>query len=158
MSNGAPPIVSAPVPPSTAGIPQPQIVLGGQSLPPSFPLGSAGTWLPPPEVGYGENLPFPTLVVSAAPVPPSVAGIPQPVFIPPGSATVPTAAAMFPAFTAAGPFQPIIMITTAPPPPIPLPLPTTPGTAPIVLNGWGRYAGPNPPVGWPKTAEFDEAA
>jgi hypothetical protein len=157
MSNGAPPIVSAPVPPSTAGIPQPQIVLGGQSLPPSFPLGSAGSWLPPPEVGYGENTPFPTPVVPAASVPPSVAGITQPQFAS-GSATVPTAAAMFPAFTAAGPFQPIVMITTAPPPPIPLPLPTTPGTAPIVLDAWGRYAGPNPPVGWPKTAEFLEAA
>jgi hypothetical protein len=158
MSNGTPPIQPAPVPPSIAGIPQPQIVLGGQSLPPSFPLGTAGTWLPPPEVGYGENLPFPTPVVPAAPSPPSVAGIPQPVFIPPGSATVPSAAAMFPAFTTAPPLQPIVVVTSAPPPPIPLPLPTTAGVAPVVLDGWGRYAGPNPPVPWPKTAEFAEAA
>jgi hypothetical protein len=155
MSNG-PPITSAPVPPSIAGIPQPVIVSGGQSLPPSFPLGSAGSWLPPPEVGYGENTPFPTPVVPAAPVPPSVAGIPQPVFVPPGSATVPSAASMFPAFTAAGPFQPIVMVAT--PPPVPLPLPTTPGSAPIVLDAWGRYAGPNPPVGWPKGFDFAEAA
>jgi hypothetical protein len=134
MSNGTPPIVSAPVPPSIAGIPQPVIVSGGQSLPPSFPLGDAGTWLPPPQVGMGGNAPFPTPVVPPATVPPSVAGYPQPQYVPPGSATVPTAASLFPAFTAPGPNPPIVYSAVQPPPPVPLPLPTTPGTQPITIS------------------------
>jgi hypothetical protein len=113
--------------------------------------------LPPPEVGYGDNQPFPTLVVPPAPVPPSVAGVPQPQFAT-GSGTVPTAASLFPAFTAAGPNPPIIVNATqhitpptipSPPNPPPLwinpplpPLPTTPGVWPIVLNGWAPGAGP----------------
>lgn len=88
MSNGTPPIQPAPVPPSIAGIPQPVVVAGGQSLPPSFPLGTAGTWLPPPQVGMGGNQPFPIPVVPPATVPPSVPGIPQPVYAS-GSATIP---------------------------------------------------------------------
>jgi hypothetical protein len=157
MSNGTPPITSAPSPPSAPGTVQP-VIMAGQSLPPSFPLGQAGSWLPPPEVGFGENLPFSTLVVPPAPVPPSVAGVPQPQFVPPGSATVPTAASLFPAFTAAGPNPPIIVNATQhiTPPTIPsppatppvwvnpplLPLPTTAGVWPIILNGWGSGAGP----------------
>ena len=133
MSNGPPPITSAPVPPSIAGIPQPVIVSGGQSLPPSFPLGTAGTWLPPPQVGFGGNLPFPTPVVPAAPVPPSVAGFPQPQYKT-GSATVPTAASLFPAFTTSPPMQPIVMVTTRPPPPWAPPLPTTAGVQPITIS------------------------
>jgi hypothetical protein len=38
--------------------------------------------------------------------------------------------------------QPIIMVSTRPPPPWAPPLPTTPGVAPIVLNGWAPGAGP----------------
>ena len=128
-----PPITSAPSPPSAPGIEQPVIVSGGDSLPPSFPLGSAGTWLPPPEVGFGGNTPFPTPVVPAAPVPPSVAGYPQPQYAS-GSATAPTAASLFPAFTAAGPSPPIVYSATQPPPPVPLPLPTTPGVHPIAIS------------------------
>lgn len=133
MSNGTPPITDAPVPPSIAGIVQPVIVAGGESLPPSFPLGTAGTWLPPPQVGMGGDAPFPTPVVSDAPSPPSVAGYPQPQFGS-GSATAPTAASLFPAFTTSPPLEPIVMVTDAPPPPIPLPLPTTPGVQPVTIS------------------------
>lgn len=133
-----PPITSAPVPPSIAGIPQPVIVTGGQSLPPSLPAGSGPFvsdgwgWLPPPQVGMGANAPFPTPVVPAAPVPPSVAGYPQPQYAS-GSATAPTAASLFPAFTTTPPSPPVVfanifnMGNVAPPstpsqPPLP-PLP-----------------------------------
>jgi hypothetical protein len=134
MSNGSPPIGTAPVPPSIAGIPQPVIVSGGQSLPPSFPLGTAGTWLPPPLVGEGGNSPFPTPVVPAAPVPPSVAGIPQPVFIPPGSPTVP--AVLFPLFTTTPPSPPIVVPNIFQIGAVPPPLPSTPGQnpPPIVIS------------------------
>jgi len=104
MSNGSPPITSAPVPPSIPGITQPVIVSGGQSLPPSFPLGSAGTWLPPPQVGMGGDAPAGTPVVP----PGTGTGIAQPTYRT-GSGTVPTAASLFPAYTAAGPFQPIVL-------------------------------------------------
>jgi hypothetical protein len=153
MSNGSPPITSAPSPPSAPGTVQP-VIMAGQSLPPSFPLGEAGTWLPPPEVGFGDNQLFPTPVVPAAPVPPSIAGVVQPQYRT-GSATVPTAASLFPAFTAPGASPPIVVnvtqnVTTPPSPPgappvwvaPPFPIPTTPGIAPIVINGWGPRAGP----------------
>jgi hypothetical protein len=127
------------------------IVEGGESLPPSFPLGTAGTWLPPPQVGFGGNEPFPTPVVSPADVPPSVAGYSQPQFAS-GSGTAPTAAAMFPAFTAAGPNPPIVLNATqaaavgatwvAPPPP---PLPTTPGVWPITVSDVATI----PQLPWP---------
>jgi hypothetical protein len=107
MSNGTAPIQPAPVPPSIAGIPQPVIVAGGESLPPSFPLGTAGAWLPPPQVGFGGNAPFPTPVVPSAPVPPSVAGYPQPQFAT-GDALTPTAADLFPDFTTSSPSPPIV--------------------------------------------------
>jgi hypothetical protein len=98
-----PPIISAPVPPSIAGIPQPVIVAGGDSLPPSFPLGTAGTWLPPPQVGFGGNAPFPTPVV-----PPGVGPTyPQPWFGS-GDAATPTAADLFPEFTTNSPSPPIV--------------------------------------------------
>lgn len=145
MSNGSPPITPAPSPPSAPGIAQPVIVEGGQSLPPSFPLGTAGTWLPPPQVGMGENEPFATPVVPPGVVTPWPTQQPplptQPQF-PTGSATAPTAAELFPEFTAAGPSPPIIVSAVQPPPPVPLPLPTTPGILAIVLNGWGLGAGP----------------
>jgi hypothetical protein len=127
MSNGTPPITSAPSPPSVAGIVQP-VIESGDSLPPSFPLGEAGTWMPPPQVGMGENEPFPTPVV------PPGTGIdaPEQPQFGSGSGTAPTAAALFPAFTAAGPFQPIVLtaimqIGTDPPP-------TTPGTQPVMVR------------------------
>lgn len=130
------PITPAPVPPSTAGIAQPVIVEGGQSLPPSLPEGTEFTspgwgWLPLPQVGMGENAPFPTLVVEPAAVPPSVAGYAQPQFAT-GSGLAPTAASLFPAFTAAGPSPPIVFANIfnmgAVPPP------STPGTQPITIS------------------------
>ena len=135
-----PPIIGTD-PGSIPGIPQPVIVSGGQGLPPSFPLGSAGTWLPPPQVGFGANAPFSTPVVPAAPAPPSVAGFPQPQYST-GSGTVPTAASLFPMFTAAGASPPIVLNATqaaganspvwiAPPP---LPLPTTLGIYAVVIS------------------------
>jgi hypothetical protein len=109
MSNGSPPITSAPVPPSVPGVPQPVIVTGGQSLPPSFPLGQAGTWMPPPQVGMGENTPFPTPVVPPGSGNP---GVTQPQYGS-GSGTVPTAASLFPAFTTTSPSPPIVFANTA---------------------------------------------
>ena len=54
----------------------------------------------------GGNQPFPIPVVPYAPVPPSVAGIPQPVFVPPTSATSP--ATYFPMFTTNPPYPPVV--------------------------------------------------
>ena len=76
----------------------------GQSLPPSFPLGTAGTWLPPPQVGFGGNAPFPTPVVPPGSGNP---GVVQPQYRT-GSATVPTAASLFPARSTTSPFPPIV--------------------------------------------------
>lgn len=154
-----PPITSAPVPPSIAGIPQP-VFAAGDAATPATPINITGTpILPPPQVGFGEGV-LVGPAIAPAPVPPSLAGFPQPQYAT-GSGTAPTAASLFPAFTAAGPSPPIVLNATqaagsginfpadwiAPPPP---PLPTTPGIAPIVLNGWGLYAGPNPGTPFPK--------
>lgn len=180
-----PPIIGVD-PASAPGIPQPVVVPGGQSLPPSLPAGSTFTspgwgWLPPPQVGMGENEPFPTLAVNYPGVmspwpttqPPLLN---QPVYAT-GSATAPTAASLFPDFSAPGPFQPIIMNATAQPPPLPAwpnppppNMPITPGLQPIILDGWGLGAGPGgegnaaifppptpPPSPWtPPAIETDE--
>lgn len=166
MSNGTPPVESAPVPPSIAGIPQP-VFAGGSATVPATPIPITGSpIIPPPTIGDPEGFPvFPPTgtgtapvpvpigplvgpAVPAAPVPPSVAGFPQPQYTT-GSGTTPTAAALFPAFTAAGPNPPIIVVTSAPPPPIPLPLPTTPGTQPIIISAVPTIPqlpwNPNPP-------------
>ena len=166
MSNGTPPVESAPVPPSIAGIPQP-VFAGGSATVPATPIPITGSpIIPPPTIGDPEGFPvFPPTgtgtapvpvpvgplvgpAVPAAPVPPSVAGFPQPQYST-GSGTTPTAAALFPAFTAAGPNPPIIVVTSAPPPPIPLPLPTTPGTQPIIISAVPTIPqlpwNPNPP-------------
>lgn len=112
---------------SAPGIPQPVIVTGGESLPPSFPLGSAGTWLPPPLVGDGGNVPFPTPVVP----PGTGAGQNQPQFGS-GSALLPTPASLFPDYSAPGPFQPIVLtnlMQIGPGPP-----PFTPGSQPVTIS------------------------
>jgi hypothetical protein len=158
MSGASPPIISAPVPPSIEGIAQPVIVSGGESLPPSLPEGTEFTspgwgWLPLPQVGMGENEPFPTLVVEPADVPPSVAGYPQPQFAS-GDAATPTADSLFPAFTSPGPNPPIIYSAAQPPPPVPLPLPTTPGMGPISLSVGPRI----PQIPWYTSAAPDEPA
>lgn len=129
-----PPIMPAPSPPSAPGVPQPVIVSGGQALPPSFPLGTAGTWLPPPQVGMGENTPFPTPVVPPgvmSPWPTEQPMLPAQPQFPTGSATAPAASAWFPAFTAPGPSPPIIVANIfMNGPGFP---PSTPGTQPILI-------------------------
>lgn len=132
MSNGTPPIQPAPSPPSVPGIPQPVIVTGGQSLPPSLPEGdtewvSVGWgWLPPPEVGFGENTPFPTPVV-----PPGTGqGQNQPQYGS-GSALLPTAASLFPAGTTTPPYPPIVFANIFRIGAVPPPLPSTPSQPPL---------------------------
>ncbi|HEX3522863.1 MAG TPA: hypothetical protein VHT52_12335 [Stellaceae bacterium] len=134
-----PPIISAPVPPSIAGIAQPVIVAGGESLPPSFPLGTAGSWLPPPQVGFGGNAPFPTPVVPPAPVPPSVPGFPRTWFST-GSATAPPT--LFPGyFTTSPPSPPVVfanIFMNGPGNP-----PSTP-TTPVIPPSTALYEGDQP--------------
>jgi hypothetical protein len=113
---------------SAPGIPQPVIVTGGESLPPSFPLGTAGTWMPPPLVGEGGNVPFPTPVV---PPGSGLPGVVQPQYAT-GGPLLPTAASWFPSYSAPGPMQPIILtnimqIGLGPPP-------FTPGNQPITIS------------------------
>ena len=115
MSNGTPPITSAPVPPSIAGIPQP-VFAGGDAATPATPIAITGApIIPPPTIGNPVGVPeFPPTTgqapvpvpvgpqvgpaISPAAVPPSVAGYPQPQFAT-GDATTPTADSLFPSFT-----------------------------------------------------------
>lgn len=134
-----PPIIGTD-PGSIPGIPQP-VFAGGSATVPATPIPITGSpLLPPPQVGFGGNV-LVGPAVPAAPVPPSVAGYPQPQFAS-GSGTVPTAASLFPMFTAAGASPPIVLNATqaaganspnwiAPPS---LPLPTTPGIAAVVIS------------------------
>jgi len=121
-----PPLIGTDVPGSAPGIPQPVIVTGGESLPPSFPLGTAGTWMPPPLVGEGGNVPFPTPVV---PPGSGLPGVTQPQFVT-GSPTAP--ASYFPDYSSPGPFQPIVLtnlMQIGPGPP-----PFTAGSQPITVS------------------------
>jgi hypothetical protein len=140
--------------------------LVGNPPPPAFP--------PPSAVPVG---PLVGPAIAAASVPPSVAGVAQPTYQT-GSATAPTAASLFPAFTATSPSPPIVVSpqTTGvfgtfnnvalaagqtPPWTIHLP-PSTPTTAPITLDGfapvWSEFAGAA--AGEPVTVRLpeDEAA
>jgi hypothetical protein len=97
----------------------------------------------PPPMGHVPVGPLVGPAVETAPVPPSVAGYQQPRFQPPGSATVPTAASLFPSFTTTSPSPPIVFANLwngatetggvwddgTPP--------STPTTRNIILNGWG---------------------
>lgn len=129
MSNGTPPIQPAPSPPSVPGIPQPVYQTGSPALPTAaswFPQAPAGTWLPPPEVGFGGNQP-----ASTPAVPPGTGtGIAQPVYRT-GSATVPTAASLFPAFTTSAPSPPIVFANIFKVGTVPPPLPSTPSQPPL---------------------------
>lgn len=147
-----PPIIGPDTAGSAPGVQQPQI-FGGTSLPPSFPLGTAGTWLPPPQVGFGENEPFPTLVVPPGPD----FGIEQPQFAGGGSATVPPS--LFPEFTTDGPQQPIVLTAIFKIGTVPPALPTTPGVAPIVMSQeWGQPPPPTPePEPPPDSDPLDES-
>jgi hypothetical protein len=109
----------------------------GQSLPPSFPLGTAGTWLPPPQVGFGGNAPFPTPVV---PPGSGLPGVVQPQYTGGGSATVPPISAFFPAPSTTSPKPPIVfanimMIGAGAPPSTPTTpvIPTMTGDEPSAL-------------------------
>jgi hypothetical protein len=146
VSNGTPPIQPAPVPPSIAGIPQPVFgsgsatvpatnvpITGSPILPPPLITNPPGTPVFPPVSPNTAPVPVPVgpLVgpaVGPAPVPPSIPGVPQPQFIPPGSATVP--ASLFPSFTTTPPSPPIVFANVVKIGAIPPPLPSTPGQNP----------------------------
>jgi len=154
MSNGTPPIQPAPVPPSIAGIPQPVFgsgsatvpatnvpITGSPILPPPLITNPPGTPVFPPVSPNTAPVPVPVgpLVgpaVGPAPVPPSIAGQPQPHYVPPGSATVPTAASLFPAGTTTPPSPPIVFANIFKIGTVPPPLPSTPGQnpPPIVIS------------------------
>ena len=161
MSNGSPPIETAPVPPSIAGIPQP-VFESGSATAPATPIDITGSpILPPPLMGDPVGFPvFPPVdpdtapvpvpvgplvgpAVGPAPVPPSLPGVQQPQFVAPGSATVP--ASLFPEFTTTPPSPPIVfanlMHIGLPPPP------STPGhnPPPIVPSPVATI----PQVPWP---------
>ena len=146
MSNGTPPIQPAPVPPSIAGIPQP-VFGSGSATSPATPIPITGSpILPPPLITNPPGTPVfppvtpntaPVLVpvgplvgpaVGPAPVPPSIPGVPQPQFVPPGSATVP--ASLFPSFTTTPPSPPIVFANVFKIGTVPPPLPSTPGQNP----------------------------
>jgi hypothetical protein len=152
MSNGTPPIQPAPVPPSIAGIPQPVFGSGSATVP-ATPIANTGSpILPPPLITNPPGTPvFPPVSPNTAPVavpvgplvgpavapagvPPSVPGVPQPQFVPPGSATVP--ASLFPSFTTTPPSPPIVFANIFKIGAIPPPLPSTPGQnpPPIVIS------------------------
>jgi hypothetical protein len=151
-----PPIISAPVPPSIAGIPQPVFESGSPTLPAAGPI-TGHPIIPPPTIGDPVGFPeFPPVepdfapvpvpvgplvgpAVGPAPVPPSLPGVQQPQFVAPGSATVP--ASLFPDFTTTPPSPPIVIHNVAmigddnpppstpsqtPPPIVPSPVPTIP--------------------------------
>ena len=152
MSNGTPPIQPAPVPPSTAGIPQPVFGSGSATSPAAGPI--TGTpIIPPPTIGDPVGFPvFPPVTpntapvavprgplvgpaVGPAPVPPSIPGVTQPQFVPPGTALLP--ATLFPGyFTTTPPSPPIVFANIFKIGAIPPPLPSTPGQnpPPIVIS------------------------
>ena len=116
--------------------------------------------IPPPPIGADKpvpNFPPPTPppigtvpvgdlvgpVVAPAPVPPSVAGFPQPQFGS-GSATAPSPSGYFPIFTTTFPVPTIVidnvLLIGRPPPP------QTASTENIVPDGWGPFVPPGAPT------------
>ena len=162
MSNGAAPIEPAPVPPSIAGIPQPVFESGSPTSPAAGPI-TGSPIIPPPTIGDPVGFPvFPPVdpdtapvpvpvgplvgpAVGPAPAPPSVPGVQQPQFVPPGSATVP--ASLFPDFTTTPPYPPIVFANVFKIGAVPPALPSTPGQTPppIVPNP----APAIPQIPWP---------
>lgn len=157
-----PPIISAPVPPSIPGIPQPVFRSGSATVPAAGPI--TGTpIIPPPTIGDPVGFPvFPPVppneapvpvpvgplvgpAVGPAPAPPSVPGVQQPQFVPPGSATVP--ASLFPSFTTTPPSPPIVFANIFKIGAIPPPLPSTPGQTPPPVTPHPAPAIPQIP--WP---------
>jgi hypothetical protein len=150
MSNGAPPIQPAPVPPSIAGIPQPVFGSGSATVPATNVPITGSPIIPPPPmanpVGYpvfpptGGNtapvtVPRGPLVgpaVGPAGVPPSIPGVQQPQFVPPGTALLP--ASLFPGyFTTTPPSPPIVFANIFKIGAVPPPLPSTPGQNPPAI-------------------------
>jgi hypothetical protein len=169
MSNGSPPIQTAPVPPSIAGSPQP-VFESGSATSPATPIDITGSpIIPPPPIGDPEGVPvFPPVTPDTAPVPvpvgplvgpaiapaavpPSIPGVVQPQFVPPGSATVP--ASLFPDFTTTPPSPPIVFANifnygqVAPPnTPGQTPPPIVPSAvATIPQLPWNPSPNPEPP-------------
>ena len=145
-----PPIIGPDTPGSAPGVNQPQYESGDANTPTAasmFPQAPVGTWMPPPQVGMGGNAPFGTVAIPPAGVPPSVAGVTQPQFQT-GSGASPTAASLFPAFTAAGPFQPIVLtsIMNNSPDYNPIAPPFTAGTQPITQSTTPPPVYPGPPT------------
>ena len=152
MSNGSPPIETAPVPPSIAGIPQPVFGSGSPTVPATPEDITGSPIIPPPTIGDPVGFPvFPPVppneapvpvpvgplvgpAVGPAPAPPSVPGVQQPQFVPPGSATVP--ASLFPDFTTTPPSPPIVFANIFKIGAVPPPLPSTPGQnpPPVVIS------------------------
>jgi hypothetical protein len=164
MSNGTPPIETAPVPPSIAGIPQPVFGSGSPTVPAAGAITGTPLIPPPPmadPVGVPEfppvspdTAPVPVPVgplvgprIPAATVPPSIPGVQQPQFVPPGSATVP--ASLFPDFTTTPPSPPIVFANIFKIGTVPPPLPSTPGQTPppIVISAVPTI----PQLPWPGT-------
>src|SRR5580693_10438968 len=150
MSNGTPPIETAPVPPSIAGIPQPVFgsgsatvpatnvpITGSPILPPPLITNPPGTPVFPPVTPNTAPVPVPVgpLVgpaVGPAPVPPSIPGVTQPQFVPPGTAHLP--ATLFPGyFTTTPPSPPIVFANIFKIGTVPPPLPSTPGQTPPAI-------------------------
>ena len=138
-------ITPAPVPPSIAGIVQPVFESGSPTVPAAGPI-TGSPIIPPPTIGDPEGFPvFPPVDPDTAPVPvpvgplvgpavgpaavpPSIHGVQQPQFVPPGSATVP--ASLFPEFTTTPPSPPIVFANVFKIGAVPPPLPSTPGQNP----------------------------
>lgn len=125
-----PPIIGTDTPGSAPGTVQP-VYKSGSATAPATPIPITGTpILPPPPVGDPVGYPtFPPTGSNTAPVPvppgplvgpavanaavpPSIAGIVQPQYKS-GSATVPTAASLFPEFTTTSPSPPVVFANTA---------------------------------------------
>jgi hypothetical protein len=166
-----PPIETAPVPPSAPGVPQPEFA-SGSATSPAPPINITGSpILPPPLITNPPPPEFPPVPPDTAPVPvplgplvgpaiapagvpPSVAGIAQPVFRT-GSATAPPATSWFPDFSVpilvpAVAVDNELMIGTAPPQVVNPALPILP------MGGWGPWF-PTEPAPWSEGATAEPA-
>jgi hypothetical protein len=163
-------ITPAPVPPSIAGIPQPVFDSGSATSPAAGPI-TGSPIIPPPPIGDPVGFPeFPPVdpdtapvpvpvgplvgpAVAPAPAPPSVPGVQQPQFVPPGTALLPTAASLYPAYTTTPPYPPVVfanlfMIGDDIPPSTPgqTPPPIIPSSAPNIPQlPWNPNPTPEPP-------------
>jgi hypothetical protein len=135
MSNGSPPVTSAPVPPSVAGIVQPVMESGPGIVFPDFTPA-----FPPPALG-SETFDVDAIVVPA-PVPPSVAGIPRLVTEGDFPYEFPDFSTTFPEPTVV--FANVFLIGADA-------VPMTTTTQNVEQGGWAPGAGPQMPVTPPFT-------